>query len=89
MQAVWKRWTNDYLCNLQNRTKKYFEKSNVNIGDLTIIEEGNMVACNWPLGRIMNLFPRKYNEMRVVFIKTQKSIFKRHVTKICLLPMES
>ena len=74
--------TNDYLCNLQNRTKWYFEKCNVNIGDLVIIKEDNIAVYNWLLGRKMEVFLGKNSKIRVVCVTIQKGIFERLVTKI-------
>ncbi|GBM85144.1 hypothetical protein AVEN_85619-1, partial [Araneus ventricosus] len=88
IQIIWKRWSNDYLCNLQQRGKWFFDKNNVRIGDLVIIKEDNMAVCNWPLGRIVELFPGNDNKIRVVGVKTQKGFFKRPISKVCLLPIE-
>ncbi|GBN75297.1 hypothetical protein AVEN_219110-1 [Araneus ventricosus] len=47
IQIIWKRWSNDYLCNLQQRGKWFFDKNIVRIGDLVIIKEDNMAVCHW------------------------------------------
>ncbi|GBL91567.1 hypothetical protein AVEN_23629-1 [Araneus ventricosus] len=81
IQIIWKRWSNDYLCNLQQRGKCFFDKNNVRIGNLVIIKEDNMAICNWPLGRIVQLFKGNDNKIRVVGVKTQKGFFKRPISK--------
>ncbi|GFV97456.1 integrase catalytic domain-containing protein [Trichonephila clavipes] len=56
VQHIWKRWSNNYLSTLQNRNKWYFEKNNVKIHDMVILKEDNLPVCNWPLGRILEVY---------------------------------
>lgn len=62
-----------------------FAKDNIQINDLELIKEDNFVLCNWPLGTIVELFAD--NDGRIRVVKTQRRIFKRSITKICLLPI--
>ncbi|GFV00722.1 integrase catalytic domain-containing protein [Trichonephila clavipes] len=77
VQHIWKRWSNNYLSTLQNRNKWYFEKNNVKIHDMVILKEDNLPVCNWPLGRILEVYHGKDNKIRVVLVKTKNGIFKR------------
>ena len=72
---------------LQQRGKWRYEKSNVNIGDLVLLVEDNLPTYKWPLGRIVEIYYGDDKKIRVVKIKTQSGIFKRAISKICLLPM--
>ncbi|GFV81140.1 uncharacterized protein TNCV_2271241 [Trichonephila clavipes] len=76
VQHIWKRWSNNYLSTLQNRNKWYFEKNNVKIHDMVILKEDNLPVCNWPLGRILEVYHGKDNKIRVVLVKTKNGIFK-------------
>ncbi|GFW36481.1 integrase catalytic domain-containing protein [Trichonephila clavipes] len=89
VQHIWKRWSNNYLSTLQNRNKWYFEKNNVKIHDMVILKEDNLPVCNWPLGRILEVYHGKDNKIRVVLVKTKNGIFKRPITKLCILPFSS
>ncbi|GFU92807.1 integrase catalytic domain-containing protein [Trichonephila clavipes] len=40
VQSIWKRWSNNYLSNLQQRSKWKFEKDNARVGDLVLIKRG-------------------------------------------------
>ncbi|GFX07595.1 integrase catalytic domain-containing protein [Trichonephila clavipes] len=89
VQHIWKRWSNNYLSTLQNRNKWHFEKNNVKIHDMVILKEDNLPVCNWPLGRILEVYHGKDNKIRVVLVKTKNGIFKRPITKLCILPLSS
>ncbi|GFV38254.1 integrase catalytic domain-containing protein [Trichonephila clavipes] len=41
VQSIWERWSNNYLSNLQQRSKWKFEKDNARVGDLVLIKEDN------------------------------------------------
>ncbi|GFW11344.1 uncharacterized protein TNCV_3808641 [Trichonephila clavipes] len=45
VQGIWQRWKRDYLSNLQQRTKWYWEKGNVAIDDMVLIVEDNIPPC--------------------------------------------
>ncbi|GFS71538.1 huntingtin [Trichonephila clavipes] len=56
VEQIWKRWSNNYLSTLQNRYKWYFEKNNAKINYMVIMNEDNLPVCNWPLGRILEVY---------------------------------
>ncbi|GFW27091.1 integrase catalytic domain-containing protein [Trichonephila clavipes] len=87
VQSIWKRWSNNYLSNLQQRSKWKFEKDNARVGDLVLIKEDNLAINKWLMGRLIEVFPKKDNRIRVVTIKTQHGVVKRPISKICILPM--
>ena len=45
----------------------------------------NMSVCNFPLRRIIVVFPDKDNKIWVVSVKTRKAMFKRPITKNILI----
>lgn len=51
-QYLWKRWQRDYLSHLQQRTKWYFSKDNIEKDTIVIVKEDNMPPCSWLLGKI-------------------------------------
>ncbi|GFX07513.1 integrase catalytic domain-containing protein [Trichonephila clavipes] len=87
VQSISKRWSNNYLSNLQQRSKWKFEKDNARVGDLVLIKEDNLAVNKWLMGRLIEVFPGKDNRIRVVTIKTQHGVVKRPISKICILPM--
>ncbi|GFW83142.1 integrase catalytic domain-containing protein [Trichonephila clavipes] len=89
IQLIWKRWSVDYLNSLQQRNKWHLEKNNAKIGDMVIIKEDNLPSCQWSLGRINNIYPGKDSQVRVEKVKITRDIFKRPISKLCILPIET
>ncbi|GFV87390.1 integrase catalytic domain-containing protein [Trichonephila clavipes] len=74
-QSLWKN--NNYLSNLQQRSKWKFEKDNARVGDLVLIKEDNFAVNKWLIGRLIEVFPGKDSRIRVVTIT-------RPISKICI-----
>ncbi|GFV99219.1 integrase catalytic domain-containing protein [Trichonephila clavipes] len=55
VQSIWKRWSNNYLSTLQQRSKWKFEKDNARVGDLVLIKEDNLAVNKWLMGRLIEL----------------------------------
>ena len=56
---------------------------------MVIIKEDNTPPSKWIIGRIMEVFYGKNNKVRVCTVKTKDGIFKRSVTKLCILSMKN
>ena len=86
---IWTRWSKEYLNSLQARTKWQSTKNSIQVGDIVIIKpKAHFFSCHWPLGRVTRVFPGKDNLVRVVEVKTKKSLLKRSVTELALLYRE-
>lgn len=46
------------------------------------------MPLQWPIGRIVEIFPDKDGVVRVVAVKTRTGRFKRPVVKVCPLPTQ-
>jgi len=44
-----------------------------------------MVPTDWPLGRVIEVYPRQDGLVRVVSVKTLRGIYRRPVTKVTIL----
>jgi hypothetical protein len=62
-----------------------YPSSNLQVGDVVLLQEDNLVPTKWPLGRIVNIYPGKDRIVRVVDLKTSRGIYKRPITTIALL----
>ena len=60
----WKRWMKEYLPSLQERPKCQREQKNLRVGDLVLIADDNVNRYQWPLARVVNVFPRVDNLVR-------------------------
>ncbi|XP_076301772.1 uncharacterized protein LOC143219847, partial [Lasioglossum baleicum] len=87
LQHFWKRWQQDYLHELQQRKKwKVGSPDVLRIGTVVLVKEENLPPMKWLLGRITELHPGHDGITRVVSLRTANGVYKRPVTKICILP---
>lgn len=87
-QHFWRRWSSEYLHNLQQRGKWTQHIQNLQVGDLVLIKDPNLPPLYWPTGRIVAVHPGKDNTVRVVTLQTSSGQLKRPVVKLCPLPKE-
>lgn len=81
----WTRWSKEYLVNLNQRYKWNKRNTEPEIDDVVILKEDNMPPCKWIMGRILHKHVGPDNITRVVSIKCKNGIFKRPVSKICII----
>lgn len=86
-EHLWRRWSTDYLHNLQSRQKWKDGVVDVKIGSLILMRDENLPPQQWRLGRIIATKPGKDGIVRVVSIKTASGEFVRALTKICIFPV--
>lgn len=89
VQSVWRKWKNYYLNTLQQRSKWMVEKQNLKLGSMVLIKEDFLPCTKWLLGRIIEVFPGADNKVRVVKIRTPNGEFKRAISKVAVLPMDT
>ena len=85
MEHFWRRWSTQYLSELQTRSKWKEKRGNVEIGRLILIKEDNLPPAQWKLGRIIETHPGADGLVRVVTVKTAQGNLKRALSKICPL----
>ncbi|XP_076389571.1 uncharacterized protein LOC105662854 [Megachile rotundata] len=89
LQHFWQRWQKEYLHHLQQRNKWTATGNHqLSKGTLVVIKEDNLPPLRWCLGRITELHQGKDGVVRVVSVKTGDGLYKRPITKICILPMQ-
>ena len=86
LQNFWKRWSADYLHELQSRQRWQRSSPNVQVGDAVILREINTAPLHWPTAVITAVHPGPDGKTRVVTVKTTAGTFKRPIAKICPLP---
>ncbi|XP_037930988.1 uncharacterized protein LOC119665811 [Teleopsis dalmanni] len=87
-QEFWRRWSKEYLNELQSRYKWKQQKANLCQGDLVIIKDDNLPMYKWPLGRVQQVYEGEDGLVRVADIKTANGIFKRPLRSLAPLPTE-
>ncbi|XP_033222820.1 uncharacterized protein LOC117176676 [Belonocnema kinseyi] len=86
-QDFWKRWSTEYLNELNVRQKWRSDIKNPKIGMLVLLKEDNMPCMQWPLARIHELHPGNDGIVRTVTLKSANRMLKRPVRKIAVLPI--
>lgn len=86
-QSFWKRWSREYVTQMQHRTKwrTAMRNDEIQIGKLAIIRDENLPPLRWHTGRICELHPSSDGLVRVVSLKTTNGIIQRSLPKICVL----
>ncbi|KRZ84371.1 hypothetical protein T08_6859 [Trichinella sp. T8] len=57
LRHLWQRWRKEYLVNFNSRQKWKTQKLELNIGDIVLLCEDGQTRSNWPMGRILELYP--------------------------------
>ena len=84
-QHWWRRWSKEYLQQLQCLHKWKQSKRNINVGDIVLILEDSPFTTRWPMARVTNTYPGQDGKVRVVQVRTATSSFKRPISKLVLL----
>jgi hypothetical protein len=88
-QLFWKRWHMEFLNDLQMRYK-WFNKVNVQVGQMVLLKDDNLPPQSWICGRIVSISPGPDNVTRVVDLKTSKGLLlSRPVNRLCFLPLHN
>lgn len=86
-KQFWKRWSSEYLQQLQSRSKWRTPSKNLLVDDVVLIKEENLPPGRWALARVHELHPGNDGCVRVVSLKTQNNIIKRPINKLVYLPV--
>ncbi|KAB0802715.1 hypothetical protein PPYR_04901 [Photinus pyralis] len=79
----------EYLSELQTRVKWKENCTNlIGIDSLVLLKEDHVSPLNWPLGRVVKLYPGQDGVTRVVEIKVRGGVVKRAINRVCVLPIE-
>lgn len=84
----WSRWSIECLQRYQAISKWYHPSNEIKEGSLVLITDERFPPGKWPLARVTHLHPGPDGLTRVVTVKTANSIFKRPITKLCIIPTD-
>lgn len=88
-QNLWKRWSCEYLSQLQERSRWAGEKGpNLKVGTVVMIRNENLPPLKWRLGRIINVIAGGDGIVRVADVFTANGTLRRAVRQLCPLPFE-
>jgi hypothetical protein len=84
--VFWRRWTQEYLPLLRQRTKWHAPHRNVTVGDLVLVLEKQLPRNEWPLGRVTAVYPGSDGLVRSACIRTKNNPeLRRPIVRLCLL----
>ncbi|KAG1674653.1 hypothetical protein GQR58_015022 [Nymphon striatum] len=78
----WRRWLNEYLLLLQRRQKWVARQENLKIGDIVLMADNRLPRGQWPLGRVIEVYPDKGADVRTLKVKSKLGIMDRPVSKL-------
>ncbi|XP_055633918.1 uncharacterized protein LOC129774235 [Toxorhynchites rutilus septentrionalis] len=90
VQQHWKRWRREYISQLHNQNQRFPQATKLKIGQMVVLKEDNNAAIEWPLARIIEVYPGPDDVVRVVKLRTPSgAVYKRQASRVCLLPFET
>ena len=86
--ALWKRWSSEYLTALRERHRcdRDGKSLNLGVGDVVIVRSDERNRAKWPLGIVEKLFPGKDGVVHAVKLRAGKTYLERPVQH--LYPLE-
>lgn len=89
-QHFWKRWSTEYLTQLQQRVKwTHPSNADIRVNALVLLRDDNAPPLQWRLGRIIAVHPGRDGLIRIVDVKTMNGIVQRSLPKLCILPIDT
>jgi hypothetical protein len=88
-QQFWRKWSKNYLNQLQQRPKWQQIETNVKCDQIVVIKEDNLPPSSWLLGRVIKVYEGTDSLVRVADIKTKNSILTRPIHKLCVIPIDT
>ncbi|XP_031783906.1 uncharacterized protein LOC116417015 [Nasonia vitripennis] len=85
-QDFWNKWHKEYLHELQTRQKWHDSTAELIVGSVVILMDDITYCSRWPLGVIVEIHPGSDGIARVASVKTSTGIYKRNITRLCILP---
>ena len=89
VREFWHRWSTEYIRILKNTNKRIRDQENIQVGDIILVKDSSIFQNTWPQGRIMETYPEPDGRVRVVLVKTAKSLLRCSICKLVLLLKES
>ena len=73
-QQFWKRWSQEYLQQLQKAVKWHKKQKNYQVGDIVMLTDGNVYQCQWTMAKVVAVYPGKDGVVRAVDVQVELAI---------------
>ncbi|CAG4971201.1 unnamed protein product [Colias eurytheme] len=87
-QDFWRRWSREYLTQLQHRYKWSASTPELEIGSVVLVKEDDLPPTRWLFGLVVDKHPGLDKLTRVVTLKYKGNLIKRPLSKLILLPVK-
>lgn len=81
----WRRWSSEYLHQLQEKQKWKSSCENVKEGQMVVIKDDNLPVMSWPLGRILQTHEGNDGKVRVADVQTISGVKRRPIHRLAPL----
>ena len=83
----WIKWKREFMILYQERQKWHTPKRNFQVNDVVLVKDEDTPRCQWPMARIVRVFPSSDGLVRSVELVTaaSKNTLKRPIQKLILL----
>ncbi|XP_044583145.1 uncharacterized protein LOC123264093 [Cotesia glomerata] len=88
-QDFWKRWYLEYLHELQIRQKWHSTQGEIKPNQIVLLMDKNQPCMRWELGVVVEIHPGDDGVTRLASIRTSRGLFKRNITLLCPLPINT
>ncbi|XP_059223205.1 uncharacterized protein LOC131996995 [Stomoxys calcitrans] len=88
-QHFWKRWSMEYLHELQQKVKWTKKQKNLEVGELVLVAEDNLPPKQWLLGRVVSVHKDAKGVVRVAEVKTKNGQIRRAIHNLAPIPRSS
>ena len=85
IRQVWRRWLQEWVPTLNTRRKWTKVNRDLAAGDIVLVLHPDTPRGQWPLGKIMEVFPRPDGHVRVAKVQIGEKQMIRPITRLCPL----
>lgn len=85
VRHFWKRWMQEWLPTLNRRNKWTREKEDIEAGDIVIVISPDTPKGEWPMGRVIEVYPGKDRHVRVAKVQVGGKQYIRPISRLCRL----
>lgn len=82
-----RRWKEEYVTTLMHRSKNFFGKNSVAVGDLGYLVTDAKSRALWPLAKVLEVYQGKDGLIRVVKLQVRDAVFVRPIQKFIRLEL--
>ncbi|XP_011707941.1 PREDICTED: uncharacterized protein LOC105462788 [Wasmannia auropunctata] len=87
-QHFWKRWSKEYISELQQRTKWKEPVKSIQENTMVLIKDNTLPPFKWKLARVVTVHPGRDDIVRAVTVKTATGNIRIATAKLCPLPLD-